>query len=91
MKEDRDLHDIAMNENYQTYLKENLEKYEDKWVVIIDKKIVASGDSLKELLGKVRKEHGTKTPFVAKVPKKTFMTLSASWSNALFPICSRKS
>jgi orotate phosphoribosyltransferase-like protein len=66
-----------MNENYQTYLKENLEKYEDKWVVIVNKKIVASGDNLKELVDKVKKEYGAKaTPFVAKVPKKSLMILS---------------
>jgi orotate phosphoribosyltransferase-like protein len=66
-----------MDENYQSYLKEDLEKYEDKWIVIVDKKIVASGDNLKELVDKVKKEHGTKVvPFVAKVPKKTLMILS---------------
>jgi orotate phosphoribosyltransferase-like protein len=66
-----------MNENYQAYLKEDLERYEDKWIVIVDKKIVASGDNLKELVDKVKKEHGEKiVPFVAKVPKKTLMILS---------------
>jgi orotate phosphoribosyltransferase-like protein len=67
-----------MNGNYQTYLKEDLEKYEDKWIVIVDKKIVASGDNLKELVDKVKKEHGEKTvPFVAKIPKKSLMILSS--------------
>jgi len=66
-----------MNENYQAYLKEDLEKYEDKWIVIVNKKIVASGDNLKELVDKVKKERGEKiVPFVAKVPKKTLMILS---------------
>ena len=66
-----------MNENYKTYLKEDLEKYEDKWVVIINKKIVASGDNLKELIDKAKKKHGAKVvPFVAKVPKKTLMIFS---------------
>ena len=66
-----------MDENYQTYLKEDLEKYEDKWIVIVDKKIVASGDNLKELVDKAKKDYGEKiVPFVAKVPKKNLMILS---------------
>ena len=66
-----------MNENHQAYMKEDLDKYEDKWIVIVNKKIVASGDNLKELVDKVEKEYGKRTvPFVAKVPKKTLMILS---------------
>lgn len=66
-----------MNENHQAYMKEDLDKYEDKWIVIVNKKIVASGDDLKELVDKVEKEYGKRTvPFVVKVPKKTLMILS---------------
>jgi hypothetical protein len=67
-----------MNENYQLFLNsKELEDYEEKWVVIANKKIVGIGDNLEKLLEKAKKEHGEKVvPFVAKIPKKTLSILS---------------
>lgn len=62
-----------MSENYKLFLSsKELEKHEEKWVVIANKKIVGIGDNLDKLLKKAKKEHGEKVvPFVAKIPKRT--------------------
>ena len=47
----------------------------DQWVVMIRKKIVASGKDLKSILSKVREEYPDEEPFVAKLPSNRIMVM----------------
>lgn len=51
------------------------EEYVDQWVVIIKKKIVASGDNLKEILKKVKEEYPDEEPYIAKLPSNRIMVM----------------
>jgi len=81
-----------MNENYQLFLNsKELKNYEEKWVVIANKKIVGIGDNLEKLVEKAKKEHGEKVvPFVAKIPKKSYLVLSSFLQNHLINYSSSK-
>ena len=53
--------------NYEWFLKNDLRDYSGKWLAIIDKKVVASGDNVNQIIQKVKKEHPNKKPFITKV------------------------
>lgn len=64
-----------MYENYEWLLEADLSKYAGKWVVVLDKEVVASGDR-KEIgkeLAQIRKRYPRKRPMVAKVPVQAAM------------------
>ena len=63
--------------NHETFLNTDLSDLAGKWVVIIDGKIAGSGDDLKALLEKVKKENPGRRPLVAKAPTKRILILSA--------------
>ncbi|MBI5244097.1 MAG: hypothetical protein HY922_10550 [Elusimicrobia bacterium] len=57
-----------MSKNLQAYLKLNLERFPDQYVVLVDGKLIGAGASLEPLLRRARRKHPRKTPFVAKIP-----------------------
>jgi hypothetical protein len=59
-----------INQSYDFFLHENMDAYENRWVAIIENKVVAAADDLKSLMDKVKKMHPGKEPLVAKVPSK---------------------
>jgi len=59
-----------MTTNYDWYIEQDLSKFSGKWVVIIDQKIIGSGNKVNELIQKAQKEYPTKTPFIAKINNK---------------------
>lgn len=61
---------IESYSNYEWFLKKDLKDYAGKWLAIVDKKIVASGTNVKEVIEKAKKEHPTKKPFITKVKDK---------------------
>jgi len=59
-----------MMENYEWFCSADLRKYRGKWVVVINKRIVASGYDVKSVLEKARKLYPNEEPFLAKVSSK---------------------
>jgi orotate phosphoribosyltransferase-like protein len=59
-----------MNGNYEYFMKNDFSRYEGKWVVIVNKRVVATGNNIKKMLEKVKKEFPTSEPFLAKIPSK---------------------
>lgn len=56
--------------SYQTYdwfLKNDFSNYSGKWIAVIGKKVVGSGDDVNKLIMKVKKEHPAKTPLITKI------------------------
>ena len=64
-----------MSENLQTFSKLNTSKLANQYVVIINKKVFATGKDIEKMLKKVRKQHPNKIPFVAKVPDEELLVL----------------
>lgn len=64
-----------MSENFQAFLKLNQEKYANKYVVIVNKKLVASGQDIVTMLKSARKRYPKQVPFVAKIPDKSVLVL----------------
>ncbi len=44
-------------ENFNFFQKQDLSRYAGKWVIIVNKKVVESGDDLKQLMEKVKNEY----------------------------------
>lgn len=63
------------SKNYNYFMKIGLEEYIGKWIVICNNKIVASGDSAKEVYTKAKKTYPFERPFLTKVPEKDTMIL----------------
>lgn len=51
----------------------NSQKLEGKWVILLDKHIIGSGDDIKDLVEKAEKSHPGKKLTLAKVPTKDSM------------------
>ena len=64
-----------MSENFQAFLKLDASKYSNQYVVIVDKKLIASGKDIVSMLKTARKEYPKKIPFVAKIPEKSVLVL----------------
>ena len=64
-----------MSKNFQAFLKLNKEKYANKYVVIVNKKLVAAGQDIVAMLKSARKKYPGFTPFVAKIPDKSVLVL----------------
>jgi hypothetical protein len=48
----------------------NFDKYVGKWVALLDKKVIAVGNTFKEVAEKVDLEYPGKRPLLSKVPEK---------------------
>jgi len=64
-----------MNGDYEWFIQANLDEYIGKWVAIVSKKVVASGDNVGHVLRKVNEEYPKSVPFVTKVPEKNLMVV----------------
>ena len=62
-----------MNQNYTFFMSSNLKEYVGKWVAIENDKIVAYGNSVKEVIAEARQKIRGKRLFISKVPEKTAM------------------
>lgn len=57
----------AINKNYDWFLHTNLKEYADEWVVIIDKKVVSSGNDINKILTDAKEKYPKSEPLLAKV------------------------
>lgn len=64
---------MNMENNFSTFEEiSDMPRYQGRWVVILNKKVVAAGTAkkIKEKMMHIRKEHPKEIPLIAKVPKK---------------------
>lgn len=64
-----------MSDNFEVFCKLDKSQYTNQYVVIINKKVFATGKDIEFMLEKARKQYPGKTPFVAKVPDKELLVL----------------
>ena len=64
-----------MSKDFEAYLKLDKKGLENKYVVIVDGKVVATGEDIETILNQVREKHPQKVPFVAKVPEERMLIL----------------
>lgn len=64
-----------MSKNFEAFLKLAPSKYLDQYLVMIDKKVVASGKDIVSLLKAVRKKYPHSTPLIAKIPERSVLVL----------------
>ena len=69
---------MVKSKEFEFYVKADLSKYEGKYVVIIDDKVVASGDTAK-IWEEVKKKFPNKKPMLAKVPREETLILKLTW------------
>jgi len=60
---------------YIVSMGDELGRYVEKWIAVLDNSVVASGDDLKEVYGEAKRKYPTRTPFVMKVPADKIMVL----------------
>jgi hypothetical protein len=53
----------------------NLQDYVGKWIALVDKEIVASGDNCKTVFEQAKSKYPKKEPFIMKLPAETVMLL----------------
>jgi len=64
-----------MSKNFQAFLKLNKEKFANQYVVIVNRRLVASGSDIVSMLKSAKKKYPRRTPFVAKIPDKSALVL----------------
>ncbi len=64
-----------MTRNFEVYLELDKTGLENKYVVIVNGKVVAKGEDIEKMLESVRQEYPDEIPFVAKVPEERMLIL----------------
>lgn len=64
-----------MSKNFETYLDLKKGGLENKYVVIINGKIVVKGENIEKMLKDVKKKYPHTIPFVAKIPGREVLVL----------------
>ena len=70
-----------MDEELKWFASADLNKYAGKYIAIIGKKIVASGNNAKEVWNAAKAAFPDKTPTLAKIPKEDLLILGAAYGN----------
>jgi hypothetical protein len=60
---------------YLLSISANLDQYVGKWIALVGKDIVASGDSGKAVFEQAKSKYPDREPFVMKIPADTVMLL----------------
>ncbi len=58
-----------MSQEFDFYSLSDMSEYAGKWVAILGKEIIASGDDLKEVYREAKKKAGNKEPLFSRIPK----------------------
>ena len=53
--------------NYEWFLSHDLSSYSGKWLAIINRKIVATGKDVDEIIKEVKTKYPNKRPFITKI------------------------
>jgi hypothetical protein len=58
-----------MSQEFDFYSLTDMSEYAGKWVAILGKKVIASGDDLKQVHKEAKKKAGNKEPLFTRIPK----------------------
>ncbi|MBW8016130.1 MAG: hypothetical protein FVQ82_08085 [Planctomycetes bacterium] len=61
------------DENYSAYLTANLEKFKGKWIVLCDKRIIASGKDVIEIVSQTQMKYPDNNFLLARVSEEGAM------------------
>ena len=64
-----------MTKNFEIYLELDKTGLENQYVIIVNGEVVAKGEDIENMLGKVRNDYPDEIPFVAKVPEERVLIL----------------
>ena len=67
---------VNLDKNFDFYQTLDLNKYAGKWIAILNKKVVAMGESFKEVYSKTQKDYPGKKPLFDHVSKNPIQILS---------------
>ncbi len=62
-----------MNENYNFFMKTNMDSFIGEWVAICEKRIVAHGKNVKKVFEEAKKKCPKERPLITKVPEEKTM------------------
>ncbi len=69
-----------MSKEFEFFVKANLKRYRGKYIAIIGKKIVASGENARDVWQKAKKKFPRQIPTLAKLPKEEALILKLKFS-----------
>jgi len=64
---------MELEQNYQFFMKTNIDKYIGEWIAICDKKIISHGKNVKKVFKEAKVKCPTKKPLLTRVPNKETM------------------
>ena len=64
-----------MSKNFEAFLKLDTRRYVNRYVVLVKRRVAASGQDLPALLKRVKKKFPHEIPFVAKIPQRGMLVL----------------
>ena len=56
--------------DYQWFIQQDLSAYAGKWIAIVGRKVVASGNDPARVVSEVKQKYPHKTPFLTKIRNK---------------------
>ena len=62
-----------MDQNYQFFMKTNVDKFIGQWIAICNNKIVANGKDVKKVFKEARERYPKERPLLTRVPDKETM------------------
>jgi len=65
----------GMSPEFDFFVRSDLSRYRGKYVAMVGKKVVASGDHAKKVWEAARKKHPGKLPTLAKLPREEVLVL----------------
>jgi len=64
-----------MTRNFEAYLKLDKTGLENKYVVMVNGKVIAKGEDIENMLKRMKQKYPPEIPFVAKVPDERMLIL----------------
>ena len=65
-----------MSKNFEAFLKLDTRRYTNQYVILIKRRVAASGLDLPALLKRVKKKYPHEIPLVAKIPQQGMLVLT---------------
>lgn len=65
----------GIKENFDFFIDEDMHKFSGKWIAILNKKVVASGENLKEMLREVKEKYPKQEPLIVRAPTEKLLIL----------------
>ena len=62
-----------MNNNYQYFMKLNVDKYMGEWIAICDEEVISHGKDVKNVFMEAKKKCPKERPLLTRVPDKETM------------------